>query len=76
MERIRQEEINTAARRILGYLEAHGDAPVLAMKDDLGNSELQFYMGLGDLILRHQVGIREGRGTFWATEHPRSDRTL
>ena len=76
MERIRQQEITTAARRILGYLDAHGDAPVLSMKDDLGNSELQFYMGLGDLILRHQVGILERRGTFWATQHPRPDRTL
>ena len=76
MKKMRQPEINTAARRILGYLQARGDAPVLAMKDDLGNSELQFYMGLGDLILQRRVAIQERRGTFWATHHSRPDRTL
>ena len=74
MEMMKHHEIRAAAGRILGYLEAHGDAPILAMKDDLTNSELQFYMGLGDLILQHQVVIQERQGAFWATRSPQSDR--
>ncbi|HSB82629.1 MAG TPA: hypothetical protein VLM91_27955 [Candidatus Methylomirabilis sp.] len=72
MEKMGQAEIKTAARRILGYLEAHGDAPILAMKDDLKNPQLQFYMGLGDLILEHRVSLQERQGAFWATPSSKS----
>lgn len=75
---MRQEEIKTEARRILKYLGAHGDAPILAMKDDLKNPELQFYMGLGDLILKHRVTLQERQGVFWATpsSKPRSRQSV
>jgi hypothetical protein len=75
VEKMRQHEIKTAARRILGYLEAHGDAPVIAMKDDLRNPEVQFYMGLGDLILQRRITLQERQGAFWATRSPRFRRT-
>jgi hypothetical protein len=72
VEKMKQQEIHSASRRILGYLEAHGDAPIFAMKDDLMNPEMQFYMGLGDLILQHQVAIQERQGSFWATKRLQS----
>jgi hypothetical protein len=63
-----QHEIRTASRRILGYLEDHGEAPILVMKDDLRDPQLQFYMGLGDLILQGRVTFHEHQGAFWATQ--------
>ncbi len=74
MEKMKRQEIKTAARRIMGYLEAHGDAPIFAMKNDLKNPETQFYMGLGDLILERRVTLQERQGTFWATQRPKSRR--
>jgi hypothetical protein len=65
-----EQEIEAAAREILEYLSAHGDAPVLALKEALGKPELYFYMGLGNLILRHRVGIQERQGAFWAIRIP------
>ncbi len=65
-----QHEIDAAAREILEYLEIHGDAPVLAVKETLGRPELYFYMGLGELILRHRLAIRERDGVFWAMRTP------
>ena len=61
-----RSEIEAAARDILGYLESHGDVPVMAVKIALDKRELYFYMGLGDLILQHQVAIQEREGAFWA----------
>jgi len=75
VEKMRQREIRTAARRILGYLEAHGDAPVIAMKDDLRNPEVQFYMGLGDLILQRRITLQERQGAFWVTQSSTSRPT-
>ncbi len=66
MEKMMRAEIEAAAQEILGYLETHGDAPVLAVKHALGRSELYFYMGLGDLILERRVNIQEREGGFWA----------
>ncbi len=65
MKEMVPREIEAAAGEILAYLNVHGDAPILAMKDALGRPELYFYTGLGELILRRQVGIRENRGVFW-----------
>jgi hypothetical protein len=65
MEEMMPHEIEAAAGEILVYLDVQGDVPVLAMKDALGKPELYFYMGLGDLILRRRVAIRESRGVFW-----------
>ncbi len=65
-----RSEIEAAAREILGYLESHGDAPVMGLKGALGKRELYFYMGLGDLILQHQVAIQEREGAFWAVRGP------
>ena len=59
-----QPEIEAAAGEILAYLDVHGDGPILGVKDALGKPELYFYMGLGELILRRQVAIRESHGTF------------
>ena len=67
MEEMMPHEIEAAAGEILAYLDIHGDGPVLAVKDALGKPELYFYMGLGDLILRRKLAIREGRGVFWTT---------
>jgi hypothetical protein len=66
MEKMMREEIEVAAREILMQLDAFGDAPVLRLKDALGKPELYFYMGLGDLILRHRIAIQERQGVFWA----------
>ncbi len=66
MEKMMRHEIEAAAREISGYLEAHGDAPILGLKRALGKHELYFYMGLGDLILGHRVTIQEREGVFWA----------
>lgn len=74
MEKMKQHEIRTTARQILGYLAAHGDAPVLSIKATLGKPGVLFYMGLGDLILRHRVALRERQGTFWAARRPESAR--
>jgi hypothetical protein len=74
VEKMKQQEIKTAARQILGYLESHGDAPVIGMKVDLRNPEIQFYMGLGDLILQRRVTLQERQGSFWATQCQRSGR--
>ena len=68
MERMMQHEIQTASQRILEYLEAHGEAAILAMKDELRDPQVQFYMGLGDLILRGRVTLLERQGAFWATQ--------
>lgn len=57
-------EIDAAAGEILAYLDVHGDGPVFAVKDALGKPELYFYMGLGELILRRRVALRESRGVF------------
>ena len=74
MERMTQHEIRTESRRILGYLEAHGEAPIFMMKDDLSDPQVRFYMGLGDLILRGRVTLQERQGEFWATQCARSGR--
>ena len=74
VERMTQHEISTESRRILGYLEAHGEAPILVMKDDLRDPQVQFYMGLGDLILQGRVTLQEHQGAFWATQHARPGR--
>lgn len=66
MKKMLEQEIEAAAGEILGYLDAHGDAPVLGMKEALAKPELYFYMGLGQLILRHRVAIQESEGAFWA----------
>lgn len=72
MEKMMRHEIEAAAREILGYLESHGDAPVMAVKIALGKRELYFYMGLGDLILQHQVAIQERDGVFWTVRSPQA----
>lgn len=72
MERMMRPEIEAAAREISEYLDAHGDAPVLAIKTALGRHELCFYMGLGDLILEHRVTIQEREGAFWAIQFPQA----
>ena len=72
MEKMMRSEIEAAARDILGYLESHGDAPVIDLKSALGKRELYFYMGLGDLILQHQVAIQEREGAFWAVRSPQA----
>lgn len=61
-----QQEGDAAAREILGYLDSYGDAPVIVVKEALGKPKLHFNMGLGELVLRHQVAIRERGGVFWA----------
>jgi hypothetical protein len=66
VEKMMRHEIEAAAREILGFLDAHGDAPVMGVKNALGKRELYFYMGLGDLILEHRVAIQEREGVFWA----------
>ena len=65
-------EIDAAAKEIMEYLETQGDSPVLLMKDHLRKPELYFYMGLGNLILQHQVGIQQCEGAFWAVRSGRS----
>ena len=70
MENMVRSEMEAAAREILEYLEAHGDAPVVTLKDTLGKPDLYFYMGLGDLILRQQVTIQDRQGTFWTIRRP------
>lgn len=74
MEKMMQPEIEAAAGEILAYLDVQGDAPILAMKDALGKPELYFYMGLGELILRHRVAIRESLGVFWTIRNPDTAR--
>jgi hypothetical protein len=59
-------EIEAASREIVDYLDAHGDMPVLGVKNALGMRELYFYMGLGELILQHRILIQERDGVFWA----------
>jgi hypothetical protein len=66
VEKMMRSEIEAAAREIMEYLDAHGDMPVLAIKDALGRRELYFYMGLGELILQSRVLIQESDGVFWA----------
>jgi hypothetical protein len=66
MEKMMRFEIEAAAREIMDYLTAHGDMPVLGVKNALGKRELYFYMGLGDLILQHRIMIQEREGVFWA----------
>ncbi len=61
---------NAAAREILGYLDSYGDAPVIAVKEALGKPELHVNMGLGELVLRHLVAIREREGVFWTIRAP------
>jgi hypothetical protein len=70
VEKMMQPEIEAAAGEIMAYLDVHGDAPVLAVKDALGKPEFYFYMGLGELILRRRVAIRESRGVFWTMRIP------
>ena len=70
MEKMRQPEIEAAAGEVLTYLDLHGDGPVLAVRDALGKAPLYFYMGLGELILRRKVAIREKGGVFWTTRVP------
>ena len=65
-----QPEIEASAGEILAFLNVHGDEPVLALKDALGKPELYFYMGLGELILRRKLAIRESRGVFWTIRIP------
>jgi hypothetical protein len=72
MEKMMRHEIEAAAREILGFLDGHGDAPVMAVKNALGRRELYFYMGLGELILQHRVVIQEREGVFWAIHSPQS----
>lgn len=66
VEKLMRSEIEAAAQEIMDYLDAHGDLPVLAIKDALGRRELSFYMGLGELILQYRVLIQESDGVFWA----------
>jgi hypothetical protein len=66
VEKMMRSEIEAATREIMEYLDAHGDMPVLAIKDALGRRELYFYMGLGELILRSRVLIQESDGVLWA----------
>ncbi len=75
MEKMMQPEIEAAAGEILAYLDVHGDGQVFAVKDALGKPELYFYMGLGELILRRKVSIRESRGVFWTIRIPLADKT-
>jgi hypothetical protein len=70
VEKMMQEEIEAAAREIMDYLDACGDMPVLVMKNALGKRELYFYMGLGELILKHRIVIQERDGVFWAIHRP------
>jgi hypothetical protein len=70
VEKMLQPEIDAAAREILGYLDSYGDAPVIAVKEALGKPELHFYMGLGELVLRHLVAIREREGICWTVRAP------
>jgi hypothetical protein len=70
VEAVMREEIEAAAQEILEYLDSHGDAPVMAMKSAAGRRELYFYLGLGDLILRHLVTIQERGNVFWAVRIP------
>ena len=66
VEKMMRSEIEAASREIMDYLDAHGDMPVLGVKNALGRRELYFYMGLGDLILQHRIVIQERDGVFWA----------
>jgi len=66
VEQMMRFEIEAAAREIMDYLDAHGDMPVLGVKNALGRRELYFYMGLGELILQRRVLIQERDGVFWA----------
>jgi hypothetical protein len=66
VEQMMRSEIEAASREIINYLDAHGDMPVLGIKNALGRRELYFYMGLGELILEHRVLIQERDGVFWA----------
>ena len=70
MEKIMWYEIEAYAYDILAYLKAHGDAPILAVKNILGRPDLYFYMGLGELIRQDMVTIREREGIFWAIRQP------
>jgi hypothetical protein len=70
MEKMMEPEVEAAAAEVLAYLDVHGDGPVLAVRDALGKPELYFYMGLGELILRRKVAIRESRGIFWTIRIP------
>ena len=72
VEKMMRHEIEAAAREILGFLDGHADAPVMAVKNALGKRELYFYMGLGELILQHRVVIQEREGVFWAIHSPQS----
>lgn len=74
MREMMPHEIEAAAGEILSYLDIHGDAPIFTMKDALGKPEFYFYMGLGELILRRQIGIRESRGIFWTTRRHETAR--
>lgn len=74
MKKMMEQEIEAAAREVLEYLDAHGDAPVLWLKETLGKPELYFYMGLGNLILRRRVIIQERRGAFWVIRSLESAR--
>lgn len=65
MEAMLRQEMEAEARAILDHLEAHGDTAVEALKGVLGKPDLQFYMALGDLILRHRVTTQERQGAFW-----------
>jgi hypothetical protein len=65
-----QAETEAAGREILAHLEVHGETPVLDLKDKLGIPEVVFYFGLGDLILKHRVGLRRHDEVFWAILRP------
>jgi hypothetical protein len=73
--RMTQQDFRTAPRRILRDLEAHGEAPILVMKGVLGDPQVRFYMGLGDLILERRVILQERQGSFWATQNLKSKWT-
>jgi len=66
MEKMTRTEIEAAGQEIVEYLDAHGDMPLLAIRNALERRDLYFYMGLGHLILKHQVLLQESDGVFWA----------
>jgi hypothetical protein len=68
MKRMAQDEIDAAARKILVHLVQREEAQLLALHEAWVEDERSFYMGLGTLILRHQIRLEERGGMIWVIQ--------
>ncbi len=65
VEKMDAHEIRMAAGKVLSSLTPRGKLPILVLRKGWPEDELSFYMGLGALILQHQVALQEWEGTIW-----------